>query len=61
MIGSPMALSSNLPQGSRVESHHCDDCKPERHEREIQHDCLLAGAFYLCAASSFDFDLPART
>jgi hypothetical protein len=57
MIGSPMALSSNLPQGRRVDGHHRDDRKPENHEREIQHGCLLAGAFYLCAASSFDFDL----
>ena len=57
MIGSLMTLPSNLPQSHRVESHHCDDRKPERHEREIQHDCLLAAAFYLGPASSFDFDL----
>jgi hypothetical protein len=46
-----------LPQGHRVDGHDGDDRKPERHKCEIQHDCLLVAAFYLGAASSFDFDL----
>ena len=43
MIGSLTRVLLKLPQGHCVDDHQSDDRTPERDEREIQHDRLLAG------------------
>jgi hypothetical protein len=46
MIGSPIAKLLKLTQGVCVDAHQRQNHQTKRHERDVEHDRLLAGGFY---------------